>query len=683
MKLVNVIFFYLLGVLGILSISIAPQAFATNGIFDVLSYFKALGAFIIEFFNPNAWVYIHGNPPKEFPLLDVVWEPFVYSMQILLSALLLGFALAFVFAFLSSFLPKFLFRFVKRILNILESIPDLFIAMLLQLLTLYILETTGVKLFNVATYSDEKAYLGPILTLSILPMVSLFKILLLMIEEEFLKDYVVLAKSKGIKKFRILWRHIIKNITPNTFYHSKVILWGALSSQFIIERVFNVRGLADLIISDFRPMTIAISLLFIFTPFFIFYQVVDWFLKEDITVSKPITNKVKRQSTIPLRMRIKNRLKDLTLPRIRLWNPFRSIYRGCEIFFEHMKNWKFALGFLFFVVFIAYSLFYSISTDERIDQVLLHYGDDGTTLLSAPPHPPGDPFLLGSDRLGFSMWDQIVVGAKYTLVFALVIALLRIFVGFLFGTFYAFYLKPASQKWLEKFVDSIHFLPLSVIAYLLLVPILTPSMEGFSYSLTERIGLEILILTFVVVPLTSILIGNEMKQTLNQEFIAGARILGGSKFHILKKHVLPHIGARLTILLGQQFIQVLLIFIHLGVFQLFFGGTFLGFDPFQPDPPRSISYEWSGIIGNAKNDLRGHYWIVLWVLLAFVFAIFAMQLIIQGVKEIQQEKVGVLYKTKRMRKNKKARNEQNVTMKPSKSDFVRVYSNETNRSLDR
>lgn len=57
---------------------------------------------------------------------------------------------------------------------------------------------SGLELFRVASYMDELAYLGPIIILSILPMVSLFKILLLMLEEEFLKDYVewTLTKNK-------------------------------------------------------------------------------------------------------------------------------------------------------------------------------------------------------------------------------------------------------------------------------------------------------------------------------------------------------------------------------------------------------------------------------------------------------------------------------------------------------
>jgi peptide/nickel transport system permease protein len=71
------------------------------------------------------------------------------------------------------------------------------------------------------------------------------------------------------------------------------------------------------------------------------------------------------------------------------------------------------------------------------------------------------------------------------------------------------------------------------------------------------------------------------------------------------------------------------------------------------DPPMSITHEWSGLIGELGRTTiaSGRYW-YLWILAAFMLAIFAMQLIIQGVKEVQQVKVGVLYKLPKARKVK-------------------------------
>lgn len=655
MKIIRLIAFYLLGIVAILCVSVFPQYFSTREMPDASGYFSQLVKFFGEMINPNLWLYPVQGSKGEFPILEVLWEPFIYSMQILLGALGLGFVIAFCFAMGATFLPNRVLEPVKRILDFLESVPDLIFASLLQLLVILVLKTTGIHLFRVASYT-EPVYLAPILTLAILPMVSMFKILLLMIEEEFLKVYVVFLKSKGIRRFGILMRHILKNIMPISFHHMKIIIWGTLSSQFIIERVFNVHGLTFFLLESFTPMTIAFTLILIFTPFYFFFQLMDLWLKDGS--AGPLEIKPRKWGRWNLgnflqgMKEVKNgfvfSLKSIKIRKLSLLRPFTYLF---QLLFSHMKNWKFALGFLFFVIAIGYSLIYSVTTDNQVDQVRLYYSEDGSKLLGTPPFAPTEPFFFGSDRLGFSLFDQLVIGAKYTLFFALLIALLRVFGGLLFGVLYAFHLRPRSQEWFGRMTDSIHFLPLSLIAYILLAPILLPTMQGFAYSFTERVLLEIFILTILVIPLTTVLLGKEIKQVLEYEFIISAKVLGGSKFHVFWRHVLPHLGPRLTILFGQQFIQVLLIFIHLGVFQFFFGGTILSFGMLA-DPPRSMTNEWSGLIGQiGQNAIAGgRYWF-LWILVAFMLAIFAMQFIIQGVKEVQKMKVGVLYKLPKKRKN--------------------------------
>jgi peptide/nickel transport system permease protein len=663
LKIVRSITYYILGILSIFCLSVFPQYFSTRENPDASGYFEQLFSFGKDLFKPETWIYkFERSIAGGAPMMDIIGPAFIYSMQILLGALLAGFSIALLLALGSAFLPKVVLSPVKRLLDVLESVPDLILATLLQVLSIVIFKTFGVDLFLVASFK-EKAYFAPIVTLAILPLVSMFKILILMIEEEFLKVYVTFVKSKGINKFNILIRHILKNIMPLSFHHIKIIIWGTLSSQFIIERVFNVHGLTFYLLDNFQPITIFITLGLIFTPFYFLFQLVDFWLKEDQTLSFET-----RRSSWRHKWRVgnmaggakrffENILFSLQSINLRKISPFRPFINVLFTFGRHMKNWKFALGALFFIITISYSIIYSVTTDNHVDQVRLYYAEDGVTLLGAAPHAPTKPFFFGSDKLGYSLFDQLVIGAKYTLIFALLIALLRVLGGLLFGVIYAFHLGPRTQQWLGKLIDSIHFLPLSLVAYILLAPILMPAFTGFSYeftyTFTQRILLEMFILTILVVPLTSVLLGKEIKRVLDYEFIASARVLGGSRFHLFWRHIFPHIGPRLTILLGTQFIQVLLIFIHLGIFKFFFGGTKLDFDPMGADPPMSITHEWSGLIGELGRTIiaSGRFW-YLWILVAFMLAIFAMQLIIQGVKEVQQVKVGVLYTFPKARKVK-------------------------------
>jgi peptide/nickel transport system permease protein len=654
MKIMKLIFFYLLGLFAILCISVFPQyMYLKTNTTDAPGYLYQLFNFIQEFMDPSSWNYVLQSVTgltTETPILHVLWDPFVYSMQILLGAIFLGTLIAFILAAISIFMAKKHLPLIKSFLNILESIPDLVIATLLQMLVIYVYKSTGITIFNVATYMDNRAYFGPILTLSILPMISIYKILLISFEEELSKNYVLFLKNKGLSNRRILVRHVFKNIMPALFHHMKIVIWIVLSSQFIIERIFNVHGLTYYLIESFNPMTIAFTLLFLFTPFYFIFQIIDIWLFKDETYSKPLVyrQKLTKISFIKkLNIAFQNLLFDLKNIKFK-GNPiaFRRILISL---LTYLKNWKVALGVSFFIVTISYSVIYGIITDNHVEKITLYFEEDGKTLIGVPPYAPPDPFLMGSDYVGVSIWDQLVVGAKYTLIFGLIIAFLRVFLGLLFGAIYTFVIPYRMQKWLEKFSDSLHFLPLSIVAYILLEPVLLGTNAGvYAFSLTERILIEIFILTILVVPLTTILLGNEMKQIMKEEFITSAKTLGGGKLHIFWKHILPHIGPRFTILFGQQFIQVLILFIHLGVFNFFFGGT-KGLEP-----PVSQTYEWSGLIGYiARGAIRsGKYWYLL-VLLAFMLAIFAMQLIIQGINDIQQERAGIYKHKRRLKRNQK------------------------------
>ncbi|NMO76136.1 ABC transporter permease subunit [Niallia alba] len=677
-KFVKLIIYYLLGVIAILALSVFSQYFQMREFSEGKSYFSTFASFLTkEFFQLDRWVYTL-NGVDEKPILDVLWPAFIYSMEILFGAILLGFGIAFILALFAFFLPNFLLQPIKRFLDLIESIPDIVIATLLQALVLFIFAQTGVEIFQVATYS-EKAYLGPIITLSIVPAVSLFKILLLMMEEEYLKMYVMFARSKGLHDFPILWKHIIRNIIPVSFHHMKIIIWGLLSSQFIIERLFNVHGLTHFLVANFTPITITVSLLLIFTPFFIIFQIVDMIVIKEEEKTRDVKRESWKQkwsvSNLQLSLRIicidiKNSLQHFNWKKISSIRPI--IWLG-KIIGLHMKNWKFAVGSLFFIITIGYSLIYSVTTNDYVEKQNLLYTEDGATLIAASPFAPTKPFFFGSDKFGYSIFDQIVVGAKYTLIFGLLIAFLRVIGGLLLGIIYSFYLKHSAQQWLAKMIDSIHFMPLSLIAYILLRPILLPGFDGFSYSFAERVFLETMILTMLVIPLTTILLGKEINRVLEYEFIASAQVMGGGKFKVFIRHILPHLGPRLTILFGQQFIQVMLIFMHLGMFNYFFGGTKLSMEPMFSDPPKSSTYEWSGLIGQIGREAlgSGRYW-YLYILVPFIIAIFSMQLIVQGVKEIQQVKIGVAFKSLKLRKKKGERQQTEKLPVITKESFVQI-----------
>ncbi|WP_052158800.1 ABC transporter permease subunit [Halobacillus sp. BBL2006] len=621
MKLVKFVAYYILGLVGIMVISAAPALFRAGSYFNVSAFFREFQTLLTQIVQPADWMYIFKGTPE--PLLSFLWEPYKYSMTVFFLGIILGFVLAFVLALGTAFLPKWAKGIVGRVLNILEAVPDLLLAFCLQLFIVWLYKQTNILFFQFASVGQEKVYVLPIIAIAVLPMVTMYKIILMLIEEEMTKSYVQMAKSKGMEKSFILNIHVLRNIVKSVFYHSKIILWGALSSLLIIEYIFNMNGITTAFREDPRAIVSSVILFMLFTPFFLIYQGTESFIFKD--------NKVAEETSLKMNTFIGS---YVTKPGGK-W--FKHLLGELG---AHFKNIKFVAGFLVIVGMLVTSVIYTMTADPLIEK-FLHIKNEEGRLVSAAPHSPEYVFL-GTDVLGYSIFDQLLVGAKYTILFALVIAFLRMIIGFLLAIPFVFFLPDKIQRGIERIVDGMHYLPMTIIAYVLLAPVLLMPPSGFATTETERIIFQGVILTLLAVPLIITLFGNEMKLIMQEEYVISTKVLGGSSLHLLWKHLLPHLSSRMGVVFGQQFIQTLLIFIHLGVFNIFFGGTKRSFDPMMPDPPQSTTYEWSGLIGSSKDSLMtGRWWLIIPALACFMILILAMQLIIQGIKEVQHRRVGV------------------------------------------
>jgi peptide/nickel transport system permease protein len=192
------------------------------------------------------------------------------------------------------------------------------------------------------------------------------------------------------------------------------------------------------------------------------------------------------------------------------------------------------------------------------------------------------------------------------------------------------------RKNLEQLLSSFYSVLLTIVAVFILTPVLWEQIripgweEYFIYSYKARVGIEILVLILLVVPLLGSLIGNMIVTALKEDFIEGAKILGASRWRIFIKHVMPHVFPKLVIVFCQQCVQVLIIFIHLGFFKLFFGGTDVDYNPYVPNPPVSTTNEWSGLIGDYYNLIHVNPAIALGPIIMFGIAIYAFQLMAEG-----------------------------------------------------
>jgi len=109
----------------------------------------------------------------------------------------------------------------------------------------------------------------------------IYRINLHLVNEEWKKPYIELAKSKGFNKRYIFFSHVLRNIVPSLFSHSKTIVLYLLSSMVIFEKLFNVYGIFTFITSYPNPNVIAFTLIMFFLPVFILYALITTLIEKN------------------------------------------------------------------------------------------------------------------------------------------------------------------------------------------------------------------------------------------------------------------------------------------------------------------------------------------------------------------------------------------------------------------
>ncbi|MEI4831256.1 ABC transporter permease subunit [Bacillus sp. FJAT-53711] len=294
---------------------------------------------------------------------------------------------------------------------------------------------------------------------------------------------------------------------------------------------------------------------------------------------------------------------------------------------QHMKRDKrFWMSVSFIVVFVLLSIGNTLFNDGHIRKVSIQFNKDGTP--EVPPFPPSFQFWLGTDDKGMDLLNLVIEGAKWTIGVSVLIALLRIILGICFGVFLGTYIKRGFTK-LEAFFDSFTIIPMVMIASFLLQYAIPFNNGEETSTFFERASFEIILLTVLAVPTISLYIANEIRKLLTEEFIDAARILGGSRRHIIMKHVFPHLYSTFGIVFMQQFVQTLIILLHLGLLGLFFGGTVIFFG----GDIDSFTHEWSGLIGVYFRFLTVHPWIPLVPITCFGLTIFSGNIIVKCIQD--------------------------------------------------
>ncbi|MBM6618796.1 ABC transporter permease subunit [Bacillus suaedaesalsae] len=250
--------------------------------FDYELYWQSIMNTAKGLIHVKDWTYLN-EVSWEKPLFPIFQEVYLNTLLYLGIALLASFIFAIFNTYLIMLLSSRIRRKVKFIFFVIESLPDLFIIISLQMFVIWFFKKTDILLFNIVSSFGEEAFLLPLIVLSFLPTIYMTRYLLLSFEDEYQSLYVELARGKGLTKTAILFVHIFRNAYASFVYHYKTIFWFTLSNLVIIEIVLNVNGLLRFIWTNCarNPELLTLSLLCIFVPFFLVLKIMELFAKKN------------------------------------------------------------------------------------------------------------------------------------------------------------------------------------------------------------------------------------------------------------------------------------------------------------------------------------------------------------------------------------------------------------------
>ncbi|WNB92875.1 ABC transporter permease subunit [Bacillus sp. NEB1478] len=241
---------------------------------DFSSYIEKVKEVFVQVIHFNKMTYF--NQGKERMFFPDIIEPYLYSLTILFVSLIIAFCLAQLLTWGTSMLPQFMRRGIKNFLTFLESMPDLLVFAIAQMIIVYVYKHTGVLLSNVASLGEERIYAVPIICLMILPFVYFYKMMVLLTEDEMEKPYVEMGIAKGMKRLYVLIVHVTRNTSEGIFHFSKSVLWFMISNLLLVEIIFNIHGITHYMYHDFRPVMLAACLILLVIPFFLVYSLLEW-----------------------------------------------------------------------------------------------------------------------------------------------------------------------------------------------------------------------------------------------------------------------------------------------------------------------------------------------------------------------------------------------------------------------
>ena len=235
---------------------------------------------------------------------------------------------------------------------------------------------------------------------------------------------------------------------------------------------------------------------------------------------------------------------------------------------------------------------------------LAPFRPDATHLL-AILHPPGPPYLFGTDNLGRDVLSRVLVASRVSLAIGVLSMLVSIVIGILIGASAGF-CGGAVDAALMRLTDVVLAVPVFFLAVAFLA-LFGPSVPGLIW-----------IIGVTAWPPTARLVRAEFLTLRGRDFVTAAHAIGASGLRIIVRHLLPNVVP--VIVISATLRVGLAILTEAGL-------SFLGLGVQPPQP------SWGNIIADGREYLATAWWVSLFPGVCVFLAVMGFNLVGDGLRD--------------------------------------------------
>lgn len=185
---------------------------------------------------------------------DVLRDTYTKSMGLLLTSLVVSLAIGLLVGTIASLRQTSLASFTLLSATVIGiSIPSFFVAMLLQVLSIRLVQDYGVRIAFVGGFGwDWRHMLFPIIVLSARPVAYITRVTFVTLGDVLNQDYIRTAQAKGLSMRQVVNWHALRNAAVPVLTAGAISLRFALGTLPVVEFFFGWPGAGDRMLSGIQ-----------------------------------------------------------------------------------------------------------------------------------------------------------------------------------------------------------------------------------------------------------------------------------------------------------------------------------------------------------------------------------------------------------------------------------------------